>query len=108
MNAYFASFMLLLFNAVGLAVPASAAAAERMVPELGSAANLSEAAIVDSSSVIEVAGFVSPDHQSCAVAAACVTAPLTIVKAGSKTPVWTVATMRAEDGDKLEHEEGAP
>jgi len=108
MNAYIASFMLLLFNAVGLAVPASAAAAERMVPELGSAANLSEAAIVDPSSAIEVAGLVSSDHQSCAVATACISAPRAIVKTGSKTPVWAVATMRAEDGDKLEHEEGAP
>ncbi|WP_339827926.1 hypothetical protein [uncultured Parasphingorhabdus sp.] len=108
MNAYFASFMLLLFNAVGLAVPASAAAAERMVPELGSPVNLSEAAVVDPSSVIEAARFISSDHQFCAMAAACVTAPRTIVKAGSKTPVWVVATMRAEDGDKLEHEEGAP
>ena len=108
MNAYFASLMLLLFNAVGLAVPASAAAAERMVPELGSAVNLSEAAVIDPSSVIEVASFISSDHQSCAVAAACVKAPRAMVKTGSKAPVWAVATMRAEDGDKLEHEEGAP
>lgn len=108
MNAYFASFMLLLFNAVGLAVPASAAAAERVVPELGSAANLSEAAVADPSSVIEAARPVSSDHQSCAAAESCLSAPLSVDKIASKTPVWAVVAMRSDTGDKLEHEEGAP
>lgn len=108
MNAYFASFMLLLFNAVGLAVPASAAAAERMVPELGSAANLSETADAGPSSVIETARSGSSDHQSCAMAEACLSAPRAMVKIGSKAPVWPVVAIRSEAGDKLEHEEGAP
>jgi hypothetical protein len=107
MNAYFASFMLLLFNAVGLAVPASAAAAERMVPELGSAAaNLSEAGIANPSSVIERLG--SSDHQSCAIVESCRSAPRAMVKTGTKAPVWAIVAIRTEAGDKLEHEEGAP
>lgn len=108
MNAYFASFMLLLFNAVGLAVPASAAAAERMVPELGSAANLSEAAVADPSSVVETARLGSSDHQSCAMAEGCISAPLAVASSSSKKQVWAVVAMRSEIGDKLEHEEGAP
>ena len=62
MNAYFASFMLLLFNAVGLAVPASVAAEARMIPELGSTAIPSEASIADPSSFITSAKAALPDH----------------------------------------------
>ncbi|NRD90567.1 hypothetical protein C8024_15545 [Sphingopyxis sp. BSNA05] len=72
--------MLLLFNAVGLAVPASAAAAERVVPELGSAASLSEAAEAESSAIIAAAVYTLPDHQSCAWAEACLVASRTIGK----------------------------
>ncbi len=108
MNAYFASFMLLLFNAVGLAVPASAAAAERVVPELGSVASLSEAVEVESSTVMATASFTVSDQQSCALAEACLLVPRVMDKAGSGTPVWAVVVMRSEAGDKLEHEEGAP
>tara|TARA_R110000824_G_scaffold77442_5_gene195868 strand:- start:2017 stop:2343 length:327 start_codon:yes stop_codon:yes gene_type:complete len=108
MNAYFASFMLLLFNAVGLAVPASAAAAERMVPELGSAANLSESALADPSSVIEIAMLGSSDHHSCAMVEGCISAPLTVANSRNNAPVWAIVAMRFESGDKLEHEEGAP
>jgi hypothetical protein len=108
MNAYIASFMLLLFNAVGLAVPASAAAEERMIPELGSAANLLEAAVADQASVIEAARLGSSDHQSCAIAEACISTPLAMAGIASKNPIWAVVAMRTESGDKLEHEEGAP
>lgn len=108
MNAYFASFMLLLFNAVGLAVPASAAAAERVVPELGSAASLSEAEEAKSSVIIAATGHTIQDHQTCAWAEACLVASRTMGKIGSNTPDWAVVTMRREAGDKLEHEEGAP
>jgi hypothetical protein len=108
MNAYIASFMLLLFNAVGLAVPASAAAEERMIPELGSAANLSEAAVADQASVIEAARLGSSDHQSCAIAEGCFSAPLASAEASSRQQIWAVVAMRSESGDKLEHEEGAP
>ncbi|MEH6828288.1 hypothetical protein [Parasphingorhabdus sp.] len=108
MNAYIASFMLLLFNAVGLAVPASAAAEERMIPELGSAANLSEAAVADQASVIEAARLGSSDHQSCAIAEGCFSGPLAVAKTSSRQQIWAVVAMRSESGDKLEHEEGAP
>lgn len=108
MNAYFASFMLLLFNAVGLAVPASAAAAERMVPELGSAANLTEAADSGSSADATATSHGTSDHPSCAMAEASLLAPRAIVKGGSKALSWPVVAMRSDAGDKLEHEEGAP
>ncbi|WP_159642037.1 hypothetical protein [Sphingorhabdus sp. 109] len=108
MNAYFASLMLLLFNAVGLAVPASAAAAERMVPELGSQASQPEIAETASSSVVATAGFSASDQQYCAVAETCLLAPRTMVRTGRKAPVWPVLAMAREAGDKLEHEEGAP
>jgi len=108
MNAYFASFMLLLLNAVGLAVPASAAAAERVVPELGSVASLSESAVADPSALVETARRGSSDHQSFAMAEGCISALRAMVKTGNKTPVWAVVVMRSEAGDKLEHEEGAP
>ena len=108
MNAYIASFMLLLFNAVGLAVPASAAAEERMMPELGSAANLSEASPADQCSVIEPVRAGSSDHQPCGIAEALVSGPLVADKTASNDQNWAVATMRFEVGDKLEHEEGAP
>ena len=108
MNAYIASFMLLLFNAVGLAVPASAAAAERVIPELGSAANLSEAAVADQAAVIEAARLGSSDHQSCAIAKGCFSGPLTVARTGSGQQIWAIVAMRSESGDKLEHEEGAP
>ena len=108
MNAYIASFMLLLFNAVGLAVPASAAAAERVIPELGSAANLSEAAVADQAAVIEAARLGSSDHQSCAIVEGCFSAPLFVARTGSGQQIWAIVAMRSESGDKLEHEEGAP
>lgn len=108
MNAYIASFMLLLFNAVGLAVPASAAAEERMIPELGSAANLSEASIADHCSVVERAGVRSSDHQPCGITELLVSRPLVADKTVSKDQAWAVVAMRSEVGDKLEHEEGAP
>ncbi|WP_417594765.1 hypothetical protein [Parasphingorhabdus sp.] len=108
MNAYFASFMLLLFNAVGLAMPASAAAAERMVPELGSTANLSESSIADQHSVIETAKTGASDYRFCALAECLIPVPLALNKADSKQQAWAVVAMRSEAGDKLEHEEGAP
>ncbi|MEJ6593594.1 hypothetical protein [Parasphingorhabdus sp.] len=108
MNAYIASFMLLLFNAVGLAVPASAAAEERMIPEMGSAANLSEVTVADPSSVVEAARLESSDHQFCAMVEGCFSEPHAVEKIASRTHVWAVVAMRVQAGDKLEHEEGAP
>ncbi|MGB5723992.1 MAG: hypothetical protein WBM39_06225 [Parasphingorhabdus sp.] len=108
MNAYIASFMLLLFNAVGLAVPASAAAEERMMPELGSAANLSEAAVADLCSAVEQAGLRSTDHQPCGIAEVSVSRSPVLDKTASNDQAWAVLATRSEAGNKLEHEEGAP
>ncbi len=107
MNAYIASFMLLLFNAVGLAVPASAATEERMIPELGSAANLSETAVADQCAATATARAHSSTFQSCMLAIAGTSRPL-VFKTDSSEPIWAVVAMRSDTGDKLEHEEGAP
>lgn len=107
MNAYIASFMLLLFNAVGLAVPASAAAEERMIPELGSAAHLADAAVPGASAVLESSGSAVTSHPL-AMTALPVFPSLASQAAASRQPAWAVVAMRAEAGDKLEHVEGAP
>ncbi|MEO9633793.1 MAG: hypothetical protein ABJF89_16105 [Parasphingorhabdus sp.] len=108
MNAYIASFMLLLFNAVGLAVPASAAAEERIIPELGSSANLSEAAIGDQSAVVDPAISSFSDHQPGDMAESLLSAPFAADQASRQEQIWAVVSTRSESGDKLEHEEGAP
>ena len=108
MNAYFASFMLLLFNAVGLAVPASVAAEARMMPELGSTAIPSEASIADPSSVITSAKAALPDHHSVELAETGASGTYSLARTDRKKPIWAVVSMRSEIGDKLEHEEGAP
>jgi hypothetical protein len=108
MNAYIASFMLLLFNAVGLAVPASAAAEERMMPELGSAAQLAEAEGVSQAEVIESSVAAVADQGFMAATALPVSPDLALAPAASRKPDWAVVAMRSDTGDKLEHEEGAP
>ena len=108
MNAYIASFMLLLFNAVGLAVPASAATAERMMPELGSPANLSQATVADPCVAAEKATLALSDYQSCAILPLWPATPLAVANSRDNQPVWAVLATRSEAGDKLEHEEGAP
>lgn len=99
--------MLLLFNAVGLAVPASAAAEERMIPELGSAAHLADAADSDASAELESSGAAVAPH-ALAMTALLVSPGLASHTVASRKPDWAVVAMRAEAGDKLEHEEGAP
>ena len=108
MNAYIASFMLLLFNAVGLAVPASATTEERMMPELGSAADLSETALLSQCAGADAVGIGSGSHQFCDDADAGILNILAIRTAIDSQMAWAVFTMRSEAGDKLEHVEGAP
>ncbi|PHR16875.1 MAG: hypothetical protein COA41_13965 [Sphingopyxis sp.] len=108
MNAYIASFMLLLFNAVGLAVPASAATEERMMPEMGNAANLAEAAAAHHCADAETASIPSPYRQFCVIATVQTVEASAIIQSGKSQPVSPVFAMLAEAGDKLEHEEGAP
>ena len=108
MNAYIASFMLLLFNAVGLAVPASVAAESRMMSELGSAAELSQADIASQNEVVGSARTGMSDRQSDIVIGSGIAVPLSVTKTGDAKPVPVVIALRSETGDKLEHEEGAP
>ena len=108
MNAYIASFMLLLFNAVGLAVPASVAAESRMMSELGSAAELSQADIASQNAVVGSARTGMSDRQSDIVIGSGIAVPLSVTKTGDAKPVPVVIALRSETGDKLEHEEGAP
>lgn len=108
MNAYIASFMLLLFNAVGLAVPASAAAEERMMPNLGSAASVADAALAGQCSATEAASLGSSTAHNCVTAEARAVQPPVAATSNSRKQVWAVLAMPAEAGDKLEHEEGAP
>ena len=108
MNAYIASFMLLLFNAVGLAVPASAAAEERVMPELGGIASQADAAVASQFTLIESSVATLADH-GFAVMAGVPNSPTDIVDPVSgDRPVRAAVAMRADSGDKLEHEEGAP
>jgi len=107
MNAYIASFMLLLFNAVGLAMPASAAAEERLMPGLGSAAQLADSVVPGTSAVLESSGAAVAPHPL-GVISLPVSPRLASHSAESGRPVWAVVAMRGEAGDKLEHEEGAP
>ena len=100
--------MLLLFNAVGLAVPASAAAEERMIPELGSAAQLADASVANRSALIESTVAAVADHGFPAMTALPASHSLASDMDASGEPVWVVAAMRSDTGDKLEHEEGAP
>ncbi len=108
MNAYIASFMLLLFNAVGLAVPASAATAERMVPELGSAAQLADAEGISRAAVTESTAVMLADHSFPAATAIRLVPHRTSDAVGIRKPVWADVAMPSDSGDKLEHEEGAP
>ncbi len=100
--------MLLLFNAVGLAVPASAAAEEHMIPELGTAANAVDTALVSRSAVIESSVAVAADHSFAAMAALPASPNFVFDVVASRKPVWAVVAMRTDTGDKLELEEGAP
>ena len=108
MNAYIASFMLLLFNAVGLAVPASAAAEERVIPELGSGIQLAGAESVSQVTVIESSVAAVAGRDLFAVTALSLSPGLVSAPVAGRKPARTFVAMRADTGDKLEHEEGAP
>ncbi len=108
MNAYIASFMLLLFNAVGLAVPASAAAEERVIPELGSGVQLAGAESISQAAVIESAVAAVAAQGFMAVTALSFSPSLFSAPVAGRKPARTFIAMRSDTGDKLEHEEGAP
>jgi len=94
MNVYIASFMLLLFNAVGVNTPAAAMATETAGNEVASEAELST----------------SPDWDDAARTFILSDTPFIVsvsVELDTK-PIWSVLPIGSTIGDKLEHEEGAP
>ncbi len=94
MNVYIASFMLLLFNAVGVNTPATAMATETAGNEAASAVELST----------------SPDWDDAARAFIQSEKPFTAMASdeNDSKPIWSVSSIGWTIGDKLEHEEGAP
>ena len=94
MNVYIASFMLLLFNAVGVSAPTAAVAAETAENET---ASWTESTI-------------SPDWDSAAhvLMQSDKSSPIRVASKNIAKPIWSVLPIRSTIGDKLEHEEGAP
>lgn len=94
MNVYIASFMLLLFNAVGVNTPAAAMATETAGNEAASEAELSTSADWDDAA----RAFILSDT------------PFIVPVSGEldSKPIWSLLPMAWTIGDKLEHEEGAP
>ena len=101
MNAYFASFMLLLFNAVGLSVPASAAEETRVAS--GAEATIS-ARCLDSQLNDTNVRLVKDDANTQSLLS---TGCSQSTAAGLK-PYEAFAVIFWGAGDKLELEEGAP
>ncbi len=79
-----------------------------MIPELGSAAHLADAADSDASALLESSGAAVTPHPFAKMTALLVSPGLASHTVASRKPDWAVVAMRAEAGDKLEHEEGAP
>ncbi len=94
MNVYIASFMLLLFNAVGVNAPAAAMATETAGNEVASEAELATPSGWDKAA----RAFIQSET------------PFTVrVPGGRDTAVfWSVLPVLSTIGDKLEHVEGAP
>ncbi len=94
MNVYIASFMLLLFNAVGVNTPAAAMATETAGNEAASEAELSKSADWDDATralIFSEQPFVAA-----------------VNGVRDTNLIWTVLPIASTTGDKLEHEEGAP
>lgn len=94
MNVYIASFMLLLFNAVGVNTPAAAMATETAGNEAASEAELSTSADWDDAT----RAFIISEQ------------PFIAAVNGERytNPIWTELPIASTTGDKLEYEEGAP
>ena len=101
MNAYFASFMLLLFNAVGLSVPAAAAENARVAS--GAEATVSS---VCSAVCAEKQTGQTESHVDNALGRSLSNAQVTQI--ASAMPAQLTLSTNRKTGDKLEHEEGAP
>ncbi len=94
MNVYIASFMLLLFNAVGVNAPATAVATETAGNEVAS-----EAELTVPSDWNKAAGALVQNETRFAKS---------FHSGRDITPVWPVLPIQSTIGDKLEHVEGAP
>ncbi|MEP2989054.1 MAG: hypothetical protein ABJN65_01670 [Parasphingorhabdus sp.] len=117
MNAYIASFMLLVFNAVGFATPATdAVAAERIAPNAKS--NLAERNIAQTSdaSVLEQAdqcsspqssGFNHLDHKVCILSRDVTLLPIATGEHGDTKVISLHSPVHKKLADKR-HVEGAP
>ena len=94
MNVYIASFMLLLFNAVGVNAPAAAMATESAGNEVSSEAELATPSDWDKAA----RAFIQSE-----------TPFIVRVPGGRDTAaIWPVLPVLSTIGDKLEHVEGAP
>lgn len=94
MNVYIASFMLLLFNAVGVHTPAAAVA--------------TETAENQDVSLTEAAASLDWDGAERALMQTSAPVPTRIAGVDLAKPVWPVLPVSETIGDRLEHEEGAP
>ena len=94
MNVYIASFMLLLFNAVGVQMPAAAVAAETAENQ--------------DVSIIQSAASLDWDGAERALLNNGAPAITRVASAYIAKPVWPVTPIIESTGDKLEHVEGAP
>lgn len=94
MNVYIASFMLLLFNAVGVNTPATAMATESAGNEAASETELATTSDWDKAAL----AFVQSEKPFIAA----------VYGARDIKPIWSVLPVKWTIGDKLEHEEGAP
>lgn len=95
MNVYIASFMLLLFNAVGVHTPAAAVATET--------ADNQDVSLTETAASLDWDGVERALMQTSSPAA-----PVRIASTDSTRPIWPVLPVAETIGDKLEHEEGAP
>ena len=94
MNVYIASFMLLLFNAVGVHTPAAAVATET--------ADNQDVSLTETAASLDWDGVERVLMQTSSPA------PVRIASTDSTKSIWPVLPVAETIGDKLEHEEGAP
>lgn len=113
MNAYIASFMLLVFNAVGLAVPATEAVAEgHFTPNVKADQTQSKTASTVEVLDVEQAGqcaidIDSFDEQACLPTLSNAQLAFASVNINSVKPIWTHLPVQAKMADN-QYVEGAP
>lgn len=111
MNAYIASLMLLLLNAVGLSMPAALAADNQVESQQSDAADALGAAIVNGSDqcgALDQSRCKYSNNLVFAAATQSATAALPLFAACQNESYCVDAPHFWDVGDKLEHVEGAP